>query len=42
MAKSNAVGVDRKYWGVILNRPGNSGDPLVCIWTPPFMQQYMY
>ena len=25
-----------------LNRPGNSGDPLVCIWTPPFMQQYMY
>ena len=26
----------------LLNRPGNSGDPLVCIWTPPFMQQYMY
>ena len=25
-----------------MNRPGNSGDPLVCIWTPPFMQQYMY
>ena len=25
-----------------LNRPGNPGDPLVCIWTPPFMQQYMY
>ena len=27
---------------ISVNRTGNSGDPLVCIWTPPFMQQYMY